>query len=109
MSNGDNWKDDVFALSDEQQKFVIDNVSSCGSRYGIKPELLEDYKDKSGTAVSALPLDDLLAQIKTADEYLLKIMHKEIEVDKKTETRAKKRRWALITASLIKQNKYTYY
>ena len=109
LSNGDNWKEEVFALSDEQQKFVIDNVSSCGSRYGIKPELLEDYKDKSGTAISALPLDDLLAQIKTADEYLLKIMHKEIEVDKKTETRAKKRRWALITASLIKQNKYTYY
>ena len=109
LSNGDNWKEEVFALSDEQQKFVIDNVSSCGSRYGIKPELLENYKDKSGTVISALPLDDLLAQIKTADEYLLKIMHKEIEVDKKTETRAKKRRWALITASLIKQNKYTYY
>ena len=103
------WKDEVFPLDDDQQQFVKENVSSFGSRYGIKPELLENYKDKTGTPLSDLTLDDILGQIEIADEYLAKIMNKEITVDKQTETRAKKRRWALITASLIKQNKYTYY
>ena len=103
------WKNEVFPLDDDQQQFVKDNVSSYGSRYGIKPELLENYKDKTGTPVSDLTLDDILGQIEIADEYLVKIMNREITVDRQTETRAKKRRWALITASLIKQNKYTYY
>lgn len=103
------WKNEVFSLDDDQQQFVKENVSSFGSRYGIKPELLENYKDKTGTPLSDLTLDDILGQIEIADEYLAKIMNKEITVDKQTETRAKKRRWALITASLIKQNKYTYY
>ncbi len=103
------WKNEVFSLDDEQQQFVKENVSSYGSRYGIKPELLESYKDKTGTPVSDLSLEDILGQIKVADEYLVKIMNRELTVDKQTETRAKKRRWALITASLIKQNKYAYY
>ncbi len=103
------WKNEVFSLDDDQQQFVRENVSSYGSRYGIRPELLEGYKDKTGTPVSDLSLEDILGQIKVADEYLVKIMNRELTVDKQTETRAKKRRWALITASLIKQNKYTYY
>ncbi len=103
------WKDEVFALTDEQQKFILDNVSSCGSRYGIRPELLDQYRDKNGKAIPDLSMEEILAQVKKADEYLLKIMHKELTVDKQTETKAKKRRWALITAALIRQNKYTYY
>lgn len=108
-NNGNNWKEEVFALSDEQQDFVRNNVTPLGSRYGIKPELLENYKDKNGTPVSDLSFDDICCQIEVADDFLGQIMNKEITVDKKTETRAKKRRWALVTASLIKQNKYTYY
>ena len=109
-SSADNgWKDEVFFLDDDQQQFVKENVTSYGSRYGIKPELLEGYIDKTGTPVSDLSLDDILGQIKIADEFLAKIMNKEMTVDRQTEIRAKKRRWALITASLIKQNKYTYY
>ena len=96
-------------LSDDQQGFIRENVSSCGSRYGIKAELLANYKDKTGAGVSALSLDDLHTQIKKADDYLLKIMHKEISVDKQTETKARMRRWALITAALIKHNKYVCY
>ncbi len=103
------WKNDVFVLSDDQQGFIRENISSCGSRYGIRAELLENYKDKTGTGVSALSIDDLHSQIKRADDYLLKIMHKEISVDKQTETKAKMRRWALITAALIKHNKYVCY
>ena len=103
------WKNDVFVLSDDQQGFIRENVSSCGSRYGIKAELLANYKDKTGAGVSALSLDDLHTQIKKADDYLLKIMHKEISVDKQTETKARMRRWALITAALIKHNKYVCY
>lgn len=103
------WQDEVFALTDDQQKFIRENVSECGSRYGIKPELLENYRDKNGTVLTALSFEDLHTQIKKADEYLLKIMHKELTVDKQTEKKAKMRRWALITASLMKQNKYTYY
>ena len=102
-------KNEVFSLDDDQQQFVRENVSSYGSRYGIRPELLEAYKDKNGIPVSDLSLEDILSQIKVADEYLVKIMNREFTVDKQTEIRAKKRRWALITASLIKQNKYAYY
>ena len=108
-NNGNNWKEEVFALSDEQQDFVRNNVTPLGSRYGIKPELLENYKDKNGTPVSDLSFDDICCQIEVADDYLGQIMNKEITVDKKTVSKAKKRRWALITAALIKQNKYTYY
>ena len=108
-NNGDNWKEEIFALSDELQTFVRENISPNGSRYGIKAELLENYKDKAGTPISDLSLDDICRQIEIADEYLVKILNKELAVDKQTETRAKKRRWALITASLIKHNKYTYY
>ena len=79
-----------------------------GSRYGIRPELLENYKDKNGTPVSDLSFDDICCQIEIADEYLGQIMNNEITVDKKTVSKAKKRRCALITAALIKQNKYTY-
>ena len=99
----------MFALTDEQQKFILDNVSSCGSRYGIRPELLDQYRDKNGKAIPDLSMEEILAQVKKADEYLLKIMHKELTVDKQTETKAKKRRWALIAAALVRQNKYTYY
>ncbi len=105
----DRWKDDVFVLTDDQQNFIRENVSSCGSRYGIKAELPENYRDRTGTGVSALPPDNLLTQIKKADEYLLKIMHKEISVDKQTETRARMPRRALITAALIKHNRYVCY
>ena len=108
-NSGNNWKEEVFALSDEQQDFVRNKVTPLGSRYGIKPELLENYKDKNGTPVSDLSFDDICCQIEVADDYLGQILNKEITVDKKTETKAKKRRWALVTASLIKQNKYTYY
>ncbi len=108
-NNGNNWKEEVFALSDEQQNFVRNNVTPLGSRYGIKPELLDNYKDKNGTPISDLSFDDICCQIEVADEYLGQIMNKELTVDKKIEAKAKKRRWALITASLIKQNKYTYY
>lgn len=103
------WQDEVFALTDDQQKFVRENISGCGSRYGVRPELLENYRDKNGTALTALSSDDLLVQIRKADEYLLKIMHKELSVDRQTEKKAKMRRWALITAALMKQNKYTFY
>ena len=103
------WQDEVFALTDDQQEFIRENISECGSRYGVKPELLENYRDKNGTVLTALSPEDLLAQIRKADEYLLKIMHKELTVDKQTEKKAKMRRWALITASLMKQNKYTFY
>ena len=103
------WENEVFSLDDDQQQFVKANVSPYGSRYGIKPELLNNYKDKTGTPVSDLSLDDILGQIEIADQYLVKIMNKELTVDKQTETKAKKRRWALITASLIQQNMYTYY
>lgn len=103
------WQDDVVVLSDDLQKYILDNVSACGSRYGIKPSLLENYRDKNGTVVSELSTEELLAQIRKADDYLLKIMHREITVDRKTETKAKMRRWALIMASLIKQNKYAWY
>lgn len=109
QSADNSWKNDVFVLSDDQQGFIRENISSCGSRYGIKAELLENYKDKTGTGVSALSIDDLHSQIRRADDYLLKIMHKEISVDKQTETKAKMRRWALITAALIKHNKYVSY
>ena len=108
-NSGNNWKEEVFALSDEQQSYVCENVTPLGSRYGIRPELLENYKDKNGTPVSDLSFDDICCQIEVADDYLGQILNKEITVDKKTETKAKKRRWALVTASLIKQNKYTYY
>ena len=66
-------------------------------------------RDKTEIPVSDLSMDDIFGQIKVADEYLEKIMNKELTVDRQTETRAKKRRWVLITASLINQNKYTYY
>ena len=108
-NNGNNWTEEVFALSDEQQSYVCENVTPLGSRYGIRPELLENYKDKNGTPVSDLSFDDICCQIEVADEYLGQIMNNEITVDKKTVTKAKKRRCALITAALIKQNKYTYY
>ena len=108
-NSGNTWKEEVFALSDEQQSYVCENVTPLGSRYGIRPELLENYKDKNGTPVSDLSFDDICCQIEVADEYLGQIMNNEITVDKKTVTKAKKRRCALITAALIKQNKYTYY
>ena len=100
------WKDCVFALTDEQQKFIKESVSACGSRYGIRPEFLDQYKDRNGMKVTDLSMEELVAQLKTADEYLLRIMHKELTVDKQTETKAKMRRWALITASLIREHKY---
>lgn len=109
VNSDDRWQEEVFMLSDDQQAFVRENVSPYSSRYGIKPEFLTNYKDKFGTAISDLELDNVLSQTKTADEYLLKLRNKEIMVDKQTEMKAKKRRWALITVALIKQNKYNFY
>ena len=81
-NNGNNWKEEVFALSDEQQSYVCENVTPLSSCYGIRPELLENYKDKNGTPVSDLSFDDICCQIEVADEYLGQIMNNEITVDK---------------------------
>lgn len=103
------WKRKLFALSQEQKEFVKENLSTIGANVGISPEYLKEFKDKSGTPISELGFEQIVAQMKLADEFITNIAQGKVSVDKETETKANMRRSALITAGLISKNKYVFY
>ena len=103
---------DIASLSaDRLAEYRAATVGFVFQFYNLIPTLTVKENVALVKEIAPDPLDpeEILAQVKKADEYLLKIMHKEISVDKQTETKAKMRRWALITAALIKHNKYVCY
>lgn len=99
----------LFKLSDEQKEFVLGNLSPLGANYGVLPELLDTYKDKSGNPFTKLSFEDVLSQLKLADDYMKSIKEGGANVDKEKAKKAGMKRCALITAGLVLKNKYIYY
>jgi hypothetical protein len=103
------WKKKLFVLSQEQKEFVKENISSIGANAAVLPEYLDEFKDKNGTPVTELSFEQIVEQMKLADEFVANIANGKVSVGKDTETKAKMRRGAMITAGLILKNKYVFY